>query len=204
MVYNLLYMLYTKKNSPLEKYIGNSENLHLIEDFLRDKLLSGKDNILSYEIIILARILWGRILNSTVEGGGKLDARHSKAQMLTLICMSFYLTRCPSLFNTENFRNLHKLLSYHLKKIFDFISQSEMNDENNFDNYQYYIFCKRWIFFCDALLKNRANSQTDIAQKHQIIALTIKGQVKSKFKLEVNQKMTNYIKTLKIDHFIHI
>lgn len=199
-------MLYTKKNNLLEKYIGNSENLHLIEDLLRDKLLSGKNTILSYEIIILARILWGRIINSNVEGGGKLDARHSKAQMLTLICISFYLTRCSSSSNTENFKNLHKLLSYHLIKIFDFIAHTEIinNNNNNFDNYQYYIFCKKWVFFCDALIKNRVNSQIDIVKKHKTIALTISGSVKNKFQTEINTNMINYFKKLKIDNFIYI
>jgi hypothetical protein len=195
-------MSYEKNNNNLlEKFLGKSENLHLIEDFLRDKLLTGKVQLFWYEILIIARILWGRVQNSTVNGGGKLDARHSKAQMITLLCISFYLTKYSNLPYSQDVENLHTLLKYHLDIIISYVSYTDSLSQDYIQNYQYYQFCKKWVFFCDALMKNTISSETDIVKKHQSIALTVCGQTHSNFQITMNTSLTKYLKSLRVNDF---
>lgn len=194
-------MSYKKNNNLLEKFLGTSKNLHLIEDFLRDKLLTGKVPLLWYEVLILARILWGRVKNSTVDGGGKLDARHSKAQMITLLCISFYLTKYSGVPHSQDVKNLHSLLKYHLDIIVNYVSDTESLKRDSIENYQYYLFCKRWVFFCDALMKNMISSETDIVKKHESIALTVCGQTHSNFQITMNTSLTKYLKNLRVNDF---
>ena len=195
-------MSYEKNNNNLlEKFLGKSENLHLIEDFLRDKLLTGKVQLFWYEILIVARILWGRVQNSTVNGGGKLDARHSKAQMITLLCISFYLTKYSNVPHSQDVKNLHSLLKYHLDIIIKYVSYTNSLNQDYIENYQYYQFCKKWVFFCDALMKNTVNSETEIVKKHESIALTVCCQTLKNFKMQINVRLTKYLKSLDVSHF---
>ena len=90
-------MSYKKSENIYFENFLKPEIIHKIEDFLRVKLLSGK-RISYIEAVIYARILWGRLLNSTKSLTKKLDPRHSKAQMMSLICLFFNLIQCKDQF----------------------------------------------------------------------------------------------------------
>ena len=148
--------MYIKTNNPLEQVLINSSKLHEIEDYIRHKLIKSNQIMSHDELILLSRILWGRILNSSKCSDRKLDARHSKAQMITILCLSLYVNRHISLIKKNN---LYNLLSYHISKIEEYINS---NNNKQYDKY-YYEYCKKYVIFCKYILN--INQKDAIATK---------------------------------------
>jgi hypothetical protein len=188
--------MYEKNNNLFEKNL-NSKSIHYYEDYIRAKLLSNK-KINKIEIIILARILWGRLTNSCKCLSGKLDSRHSKAQMITLLCIVYYLSR--EIYNSKKIlsKDLYKLYNYHCHKIDEYLKTNSIDilDEKN---KKYYIFCSKSKEYCQKILNINITESILIEKKNKIL-LTIN--IPEIDKIELNNKILTYIKNLKIDDFI--
>ena len=188
--------MYQKNNNLFEKIL-TSKNIHDIEDYLRSKLLSSNE-IKNTEIIILARILWGRLINSSKCISGKLDSRHSKAQMITLLCIAFYISYEIYSFKKIISYDLYKLYQFHFSKIEDYIKSISIDILDEKDK-KYYKFCFKSIEYCYSLL-NIDITQNILNENKAKILLIIN--VPTIYKIEINNKILSYIKKLKIDDFI--
>ena len=188
--------MYVKNNNLLEKNL-NSKSIHYYEDYLRSKLLSN-EKINNVEIIILARILWGRLTNSSKCLSGKLDSRHSKAQMITLLCIAFYVSKEIYYFKKILSYDLYKLFNFHYSKIDEYLKTNtiELLEEKN---KKYYNFCLKSKEHCKTIL-NINIDENILTEKKNKILLTIN--IPEIDKIEVNNKLLTYLKKLKIDDFI--
>ena len=155
--------MYSKNNSSLLEKLLSSEAIHCFEDYLRDKLISD-DRINQTETIILARILWGRLTNSTKCLSGKLDSRHSKAQMITLLCISYYISQEIIYFKKVLSTDLYKLYIFHINKIDEYITVNSgifLNETNK----RYHNFCIKSRELCDDFFS--VNITGDFLSKHK-------------------------------------
>ena len=191
--------MYEKNNNLFEKNL-NTKSIHYYEDYIRAKLLSN-EKINKIEIIILARILWGRLTNSSKCLSGKLDSRHSKAQMITLLCIAYYLSR--------DIYNFKKILSYDLYKLYDFHCHKidEYLKINSIDileekNKQYYKFCLKSKEYCQTILNINITESTLIEKKNILLFNINIPEIDKIDKIELDNKILKYIKKLKIDDFI--
>lgn len=119
-------MIYSRSNNILEIFLKNKGNLHNIEDYLREKLFYKNEYLSHIETIFLARILYGRIINSN-EVDQKLDARHSKAQIITVTCLAFYLYKNKNILNKIIETELYNLLYYHVILIEQYLTTYLVN-----------------------------------------------------------------------------
>lgn len=126
-------MLYNRTNNILEIFLKNKANLHNIEDYLREKLFYKNEYLSHVETIFLARILYGRLINSNGIDK-KLDARHSKAQIITVTCLAFYLYKNNSLLKKNIETELYNLLEFHVILIDEYVSTYFVNSTNNVKN----------------------------------------------------------------------
>jgi hypothetical protein len=134
------------KNLFLEDFFTNKNILHRLEDYIRYYLLNN-NKIHHFHKIFLSRIMYGRIVNSKKNKNiGKLDACHAKAQMITCLCIAFYLLN-----NDKNNKNdnddLFKLLNYHIQKIEEYIAEYNDTELYNIKYNNHFIYCKKWIDF---------------------------------------------------------
>ena len=188
--------MYEKNNNLFEKNL-NTKSIHYYEDYIRAKLLSN-EKINKIEIIILARILWGRLINSSKCLSGKLDSRHSKAQMITLLCIAYYLSR--EIYNLKKIlsNDLYKLYIFYCHKIDEYLKTTSI-DILQEKNKQYYNFCLKSKEYCQTILNINITESTLIEKKKKIL-LTIN--IPEIDKIELNNKILSYIKKLRIDDFI--
>jgi len=188
--------MYEINNNLFEKNL-NSKSIHYYEDYIRAKLLSN-EKINKIEIIILARILWGRLINSYKCLSGKLDSRHSKAQMITLLCIAYNLSRDIYIFKKILSYDLYKLYDFHCHKIDEYLKTNSI-DILEEKNKKYYNFCLKSKEYCQKILNININEST-LIEKKNIILLNIN--IPKIDKIELNNKILTYIKKLKIDDFI--
>jgi len=190
--------MYFKSNNLFEKLL-NSEAIHCFEDYLRSKLISD-DRINQTETIILARILWGRLINSTKCLSGKLDSRHSKAQMITLLCISYYISQELFFFKRVLSTDLYKLYIFHINKIDEYIlvnSSIFLNETNK----RYHSFCIKSRELCDDLLNNNIKENTLSDHKNKLLTILCNPKIN---KIHIDRRSFNFIRTLKIDDFIDV
>ena len=188
--------MYCKSNNLFEKIL-NSEAIHCFEDYLRAKLLSS-DRINRTETIILARILWGRLTNSTKCLSGKLDSRHSKAQVITLLCISYYISQELFYFKRVISTDLYKLYIFHINKIDEYIminSDIFLNEKNK----RYHRFCIKSRELCDDLLGINVTSNFLSEKKDELLIIINNPKID---KINIDRKSFNFIQKLKIDDFI--
>ena len=129
------------KNPFLEDFFKNKNVLHRLEDYIRNFLLNN-NKVHHFHKIFLSRIMYGRIINSKKNKNiGKLDACHAKAQMITCLCIAFYLL------NKDKDDDLFKLLNYHIQKIEEYIAEYSDAELYNIKYNNHFIYCKKWIDF---------------------------------------------------------
>lgn len=134
-------------------------DIHNMEDIIRSLLvysnLKNGNTIPRIFKILLARILWGRIRNSKKNCvQGILDSSHSKAQMITLLTIAYYL-RIKNINKLNNKSDvdvvdydddLYILLNYHIEKMDNFIEKTSDDMNNRFiNNINSYYYCCEWI-----------------------------------------------------------
>ena len=197
-------MVYIKnKNNPLEQFLKTTETLHDIEDYLRDKLLSSEYKLTYDETLILARILWGRISNSNKELNRILDPRHAKAQMITIVCIVFYLyyQKIP---NTILYKNkLYILFSYHMLKIEKCISNwYNIEELPNYSN-NYFDYCQKWKDFCNTVLHQKSYDLNNINKEHNNMRLSV-YRYNNKSRFIIDDKLSTFLLKIKIDDFISL
>jgi hypothetical protein len=130
------------KNPFLEDFFKNKNVLHRLEDYIRYYLLNNNNKVHHFHKIFLSRIMYGRIINSKKNKNiGKLDACHAKAQMITCLCIAFYLL------NKDKDDDLFKLLNYHIQKIEEYIAEYNDTELYNIKYNNHFIYCKKWIDF---------------------------------------------------------
>jgi len=175
------------KNLFLEDFFKNKSLLHRLEDYIRYYLLNNK-KIHHFHKIFLSRIMYGRIINSKKNKNiGKLDACHAKAQMITCLCIAFYLL------NKDNDEDLFKLLNYHIQKIEEYIAEYNDTELYNIKYNNHFIYCKKWIDFHK--IKDKYNE------------IKLKSIVKYKddddniFKLD-NNKLNHILEKYNVESFI--
>ena len=156
-------MLYNRTNNILEIFLKNKANLHNIEDYLREKLFYKNEYLCHLETIFLARILYGRIINSN-EINQKLDARHSKAQIITVTCLAFYLYKNKDILSKNIKIELYNLLQYHIILIEQHLNTYSVNVSfKNDDNY--YNYCKDLNFICKIISLHKSFNNPIITLK---------------------------------------
>jgi hypothetical protein len=176
------------KNLFLEDFFKNKSVLHRLEDYIRYYLLNNNKKIHHFHKIFLSRIMYGRIINSKKNKNiGKLDACHAKAQMITCLCIAFYLL------NKDNDEDLFKLLNYHIQKIEEYIAEYNDTELYNIKYNNHFIYCKKWIDFHK--IKDKYNE------------IKLKSIVKYKddddniFKLD-NNKLNHILEKYNVESFI--
>lgn len=183
--------MYTKRGNLFEKLMS-TRNIHIFEDFLRHKMITSSDELDKNEILVLSRILWGRILNSTKDTTKMLDSRHSKAQMITILCLFFYLFRPKS----EKNKDLLNLLIYHLNKINEYLVSCDFDSLSSI-NQKYYIYCNKWTKYCDIILNNNKYPMSNnINSVSMILNKPIIEQI------DINKKISDYLESLNVNDFL--
>lgn len=187
--------MYTKDSNVLEKFLTTLK-IHTFEDFLRYKMIRNYDLNID-EIIILSRILWGRIINSE-QYGKILDSRHSKAQMVTVLCLFFYLFRQKNYTITNNFKELNKLLIYHLSKIQDYLISCDTTNLSELNN-KYYFYCTKWTNYCGFIISNKYKSD-DIFERMNKLKLILN--MPKINKINFNMELKIFMLELTVDDFM--
>jgi len=182
--------MYIKRENLFEKLMTTS-NIHIFEDFLRYKMITSNNKLNKNEILILSRILWGRILNSTKDTNKMLDSRHSKAQMITILCLFFYLFRPKSNKNED----LFNLLIYHLNKINEYLISCDFN-LLSLINQKHYIYCNKWKKYCDMIL---SNNKYPISNNINSISMILNKPVIKE--INVNKRTSEYLESLNVSDF---
>jgi hypothetical protein len=187
------------KNSILEGKLRQN-NLHKVEDYLRLKFI--KNYITSNDNIIIARILHGRILNSLYS---TIDSRHSKSQLITLLCISFCLSKRKNSMNLKINRDLFDLLQYHKRIIYNFIMYQNIEKFNENDK-KYYHYCKEWYSCIDLLLSTeKINDEDEVKIMNlRIYLATWLPSVDNKYYDSIieDKYFINYLKKLNVKDFI--
>ena len=194
------YPLYNRSNNILEIFLKNKANLHNIEDYLRQKLFYKNEYLSHIETIFLARILYGRIINSN-EINQKLDARHSKAQIITVTCLAFYLNKNKDIMSKNIEIELYNLLQYHIILIEQHLNTYSLNVSfKNDDNY--YNYCKDLNFICKiiSLHNNLDINNNEIIKQQDKIIIYINPSNIDYIKVK-NTNLRKYISNLKISDF---
>lgn len=130
-------MSYNKhQHDSLEQIINNSDKLHRTEDLIRYTLINNC-KINDKLIVLLARILWGRVNNSIRVNNGILDKPHIKAQLITVLCIAFYIDK----YSKQNINNINKIELIYLYKLYIYhINIIKYNIKYNTDNYINFLF----------------------------------------------------------------
>lgn len=139
-------MPYVRTIGFLEKIFHN-HNIHEFEDVIRYTMLI-KGIFTHYDLLLIARILYGRVLNASYSS---IDPRHSKSQLITLLCIAFCLSTKKSEMNFKLNRNLFNLLIYHQKIINNFLIETDYSTLSVYDQ-KHYDFCKELYPYIDILL----------------------------------------------------
>lgn len=148
----------------------HKNNFHIIEDYLRYYLLTSTEFIPKCYVIVLSGIMKKRVINAKNSKINGFDARHAKANILSLMSIVIYYHNMIFKYEEENIKNndiiidLLKIFNYYHKYILDFIQKNEksyvsnvrkslsifdkINNEVNKsysnDDYQYK-YCLEWI-----------------------------------------------------------
>ena len=189
-----------KKYGSIEQII-RQYNIHEIEDTIRYIMLV-KGIFTKYDIILIARILHGRILNASYSS---IDPRHSKSQLITLLCIAFSLSSKKKELDFKLNRNLFNLLKYHQRIISDFIYDTDINSLNIYD-LKHYEFCKKCYPYIDLLIYHMNLNDNDILEinflkKYLVSKLPINNNKAYKTLIE-NKKFAESLKNLDISLFM--
>lgn len=187
--------MYSKESNVLEKFLTTIK-IHKFEDFIRHKMIRNYD-LNTSEIIILSRILWGRIINSS-QYEKILDSRHSKAQMVTVLCLFFYLYRQKNYTISNDFKELNKLLIYHLSKIQDYLISYNTNNLTE-TNKKYYFYCTKWTYYCGYIISKKIKNY-DIFEKMNNLKLILN--MPQIDKIYINLELKIFISELNVDDFL--
>ena len=180
------------RNLFLEDFFKSKNILHSIEDYIRYYLLNN-NKIHHFHKIFLSRIMYGRIINSKKNKNiGKLDACHAKAQMITCLCIAFYLLNNDNNDKNDN-SDLFKLLNYHIQKIEEYIAEYNDTELYNIKYNNHFIYCKKWIDFHKIKDKNNEIKLKSIVK--------YKDNDDNIFKLD-NTKLNNILAKYNIENFI--
>lgn len=176
----------------------HKNNFHIIEDYLRYYLLTSNEFIPKCYVIVLSGIMKKRIINAKNSKINGFDARHAKANILSLMSIVIYYHTMIFKYEEELIKNndiindLLKIFNYYHKYILDFIQKNEksyvsnvrkslsifdkINNEVNKsysnDDYQYK-YCLEWInkltnYFFTNSLFERNNIVMDIQKDYYI------------------------------------
>ncbi len=148
----------------------HKNNFHIIEDYLRYYLLTSNELIPRCYIIVLSGIMKKRIINAKNSKINGFDARHAKANILSLMSIVIYYDKIlfyhgkEKVDNNEVVIDLIKLYNYYHSYIIDFITKNQSSYVSNVkkslsifdkinstqnksysnDDYQYK-YCLEWI-----------------------------------------------------------
>lgn len=189
-----------KKNSysSLNNLSIHKNNFHIIEDYLRYYLLTSTELIPRCYVIVLSGIMKKRIINAKNSKINGFDARHAKANILSLMSIVIYYDNMlfkygeEFLNNCEVMNDILKIYNYYHSYIIDFIKKNEVNYVSNVrkslsifekmnstvnksysnDDYQYK-YCLEWInkltnYFFTNVEDERNNIVMDIQKDYYI------------------------------------
>ena len=192
-------------NNVLEKFLD--EKTHDIEDYLRSKCFKNQ-KITELEIILISRILYGRIINSKNSNYGKLDARHAKAQIITVICLVFYLCRHYNKLKDSDKNDIVHIIYHHLRKIDDIINDNNVLRFDKIKNQNYYEYCKNWKNLCLYFIENIENLKNieDIKDKESNFKIEILNKTVSKITLKIcpikHRNLIHFLSKYKVSNFL--
>ncbi len=148
----------------------HKNNFHIIEDYLRYYLLTSSEIIPKCYVIVFSGIMKKRLINAKNSNIGGFDARHAKANILSLMSIVIYYDAIIFRYGNEEINNckiindLLKIFNYYHTYIIDFIKKNEVKYVSNVkkslsifdkinstqnksytnDDYQYK-YCLEWI-----------------------------------------------------------
>jgi hypothetical protein len=197
---NQVKTLYSRNlYNPLENTI-RKYGIHTIEDNLRLRCISDSFNKIfsSIEIILFARILYGRVINSRINHEKTIyDPAHAKSQIINMMCIIIYLKRLKHDKRSSYYKNLVKIIIFHLQKIDDFLLV--VSDDTMSTRDLYFIqYCKKWRDISIKLLNNenleKIKTYSDELMR-EIKVLKIED-------FKITEKNLSYFKTINIELFL--
>jgi len=185
--------------SNLESNI-RKHGIHKIEDNLRLCCISDSFNKIFNlnDIIFFARILYGRVINSRKNNDKTIyDPAHAKSQIINIMCIIIYLKRLKHDKRSTYYKNLVKIVNYHLQKIDDFLLIIS-NEKNSNKDLFFIQYCKKWREISEKLLNN------ENLDKIKTYSIELIREIKV-FKIEdlkINEKNFNFLKSFNIEMFL--
>jgi len=196
---NVKDVYFRNLKNPLENTI-RKHGIHKIEDNLRlCCILDSFNKIFSLnDIIFFARILYGRVINSRKNHDKTIyDPAHAKSQIINITCIIIYLKRLKHDKRSTYYRNLVKIVMFHLEKIDDFLSI--VSDEKISHKDLFFIqYCKKWRDISIKLLNNENLEKIKIYSNELIREIKV-------FKIEdlkINEKNFTFSKSINIELFL--
>lgn len=148
----------------------HKNNYHIIEDYLRYYLLTSKELIPKCYVIVLSGIMKKRVINAKNSKINGFDARHAKANILSLMSIVLYYDNLlfhygeSFIKDSDVVNDLLKIYNYYNNYVNDFIQKNEksyvsnvkkslsifdkinsdLNKSYSNDDYQYK-YCLEWI-----------------------------------------------------------
>lgn len=198
-VNNVKDVYFRNLKSPLENTI-RKHGIHKIEDNLRLCCISDSFNKIFNlnDIIFFARILYGRVINSR-KNNEKItyDPAHAKSQIINITCIIIYLKRLKHDKRSTYYRNLVKIIIFHLQRIDDFlliVSNEKISHKDLF----FTEYCKKWRDVSIKLLNNENLEKIKTYSKELISEIRV-------FKIDdllINEKKFTFSKSLNIEMFL--
>jgi len=176
----------------------HKNNFHIIEDYLRYYLLTSSEIIPRCYVIVFSGIMKKRLINAKNSTIGGFDARHAKANILSLMSIVIYYDAITFRYgnkemnNCEIINDLIKLFNYYHMYIIDFVKKNEQKYVSNVkkslsifdkinstgnksysnDDYQYK-YCLEWInkltnYFFTDSESEKSNIVMDIQKDYYI------------------------------------
>ncbi len=108
----------------------HKNNFHIIEDYLRYYLLTSSEIIPKCYVIVLSGIMKKRVINAKNSEINGFDARHAKANILSLMSIIVYYDTICFKYDKkdiETMNDLIKIFNYYHSYIEDFIKKNQQN-----------------------------------------------------------------------------
>jgi len=188
--------MYVRDYNVLEQTL--SKDFHGYEDFIRNKMISGK-KLSKNELLLVARFLLGRTLNASVSESKKIDGEHSKAQVRTLSCLATYLYRHKDSLDKTEWSELYRLLYFYLNKIDEFIYDKTIE---TFLDKKYHDYCIKWIFYCNNILNDMFKNDCVINIDEYINEIFMSIGISTIKNIKFDKKLSTYLSRLNISDFI--
>ncbi len=173
-------------------------NFHIIEDYLRYYLLTSSEIIPRCYVIVFSGIMKKRLINAKNSNIGAFDARHAKANILSLMSIVIYYDAITFKYdktyveNCDTIIDLVKLFNYYHTYIIDFIQKNEINYVSN---------VKKSLSIFDKInsTQNKSYSNDDLQYKY---CLEWINKLTNYFFTDVENEKQNILMDIQKDYYI--